>query len=275
MADLKKLITASDFTLVDMAGHEGEHQLVLAVNGQEGSGKTFFSLSAPGPIAYFNIDKGLQRVVKSLPHNGKQIIKCEISIPERLGNKPEEKLKIEARQQLDKFYKNYKAALTDSSVRSIVIDNSSTLWDLILLTHFGKTTQIKQQMRTAPNLEMQQIVRAPIDDPNCTKVVVHIQQVKKEYKGDDWDGKSWEAAGYNKMSYLVDACIMLAKSDKKRIITATVTKPGMQLAKQGAVWVLGSYDGDDSVLDTFGFPPFAFVASELTDTDPDDWEDKR
>ena len=42
-------------------------RLILSIEALEGAGKTRFTLTAPGPIAFLNFDYGLEGVIGSVP----------------------------------------------------------------------------------------------------------------------------------------------------------------------------------------------------------------
>jgi hypothetical protein len=243
--------------------------VVLAVCGQEKSGKSHFALSAPGPIAIMNIDIGLDGVACKF-QDAKPLLQCIINIPQQIGKRNPEVVKAAALKSMAKFYTNYELALKSKSVRTIVIDNSTSLWEIMLLSHFGKTVQIPQHLRTLPNLEMAELVRRPLVDRDCDKNVIHLLQMRKEYKADNWTGK-FEWAGYNKMGYLVQT-LLQTERDKVNDFWLRVLDSRHRPELNGVAWRMGS-PREDNPLDCGPFSPFAYVAAEIfEDTSPTDWE---
>lgn len=243
---------------------------VFGITGPEKQGKSHFAMSAPDPMVIFDLDIGLEGVANKFSEAGKVIKVCQIDVPDSIGKGQNEALKRIASKQIEKFKKNYAAALASSEVRTIIIDNATSLWDLMLLSHFGKTIQIPQHMRTLPNLEMQEIVRRPLADRSSMVNVIHILQAKKQYVGDSWNGK-WEPAGYNKMGFLVQA-MLLAERDKDGDFWVKVMDSRRRPDLNGEKWRVGSPKKDND-LDCGPFSPFQWVASELIEeSEPDDWE---
>jgi hypothetical protein len=265
----KKLLNSGDF---DEIPDDYAKQLVLGVCGMDKSGKTHFSMTAPDPLVYFDIDIGTEGVVQKFKQQGKEIARCSLAIPQMIHKKSSERIMAEAKVQVEKFTRAYMAALATPEVRSIVIDNSTSLFELVLLSHFGKTLQIPKHLRTLPNLEMAQLVRAPLDDPKCNVNVIHILQMRKLYRNDSWDGKTFEWAGYNKMAYLVQAMLEVRKNSKARTFELEVLSSRHSAALDGEVWTLAGLDGDLEDSDCMDYPPFAYVAAEMVDgTVPEDW----
>lgn len=246
---------------------------VFGVCGLEKCGKSHFSMTAPGPLAIIDIDTGLDGVVQKFDKKfggDKLIHRCEIEIPDQIGKMKDAAVKAKAQASMAKFKRNYELALKHPDIRSIIIDNSTSLWELNLLSHFGKTVQIPQHMRVLPNLEMTEIVRRPLTDHSIDKNVIHILRVKKMYKGDNWSGK-YEPAGYNQMGFLVQAMLM-ATRDKDQDFWIEVLDCRHNPMLNGAKWMVGS-PKEDNELDIGPFTPFQFVASEILDhTSPMDWE---
>lgn len=260
-------IKGSDFETAPLTYKQ---QLVVGVTGLEKTGKSSWAFTAPDPVAVMDIDIGMEGVIQKHAKL-RRIVRCTIQVPARTAKKSSEVLMKEARGQLDKFHRNYDLALSDPQIRTVVIDNSTSLNELVLLAHFGKSVQIPQHLRTLPNLEMAEIVRRPLADPKCSKNVIHILQMKKQYKGDEWDGKSYEWAGYNKMAYLVQAMLRTTR-DKNNKFWIEVTDCRHDPRLNGEKYLLYDPAGNDEP-DCGEFSPFSFVAANIIDgTSPLDWE---
>lgn len=106
-----------------------KNRLIWASVGQPGSGKTHFALTAPGPIAVFSLDRGLEGVVE-----GFQKTK-DIYVAEYDWNPTEDLDQSEAVDLRDKFIADFEDALTRA--RTIVWDRESDLWELFRYAEFG------------------------------------------------------------------------------------------------------------------------------------------
>lgn len=250
-------------------------QVVYGAFGLEGSGKTSFGMCGPGPLAYFAIDVGHEGVVqKWVDEKDVQLVQFEM--PSKIaalaakGSDKTDYVKKKAREVLDDFHEHYELALNSDYIRTIVIDNSSSLWELVLLAHLGKTVQIKQTSRTMPNLEMDDIVRRPLVRRDVTCNVVHILRASEIYRKDKGTGRMGPK-GYNQMGFLVQA-MLECTVDKDNNFWVEVVKSTHDPKMKGEKWMVYSPGGDETDLIP-GSNPFSHVSSMLIEgTDPDDWE---
>jgi len=133
MADL----TALELKTLEAAGFvEADDtvkpRLVVSVIGIEKQGKTHFALTAPGDIALFNLDVGLEGVV------GKFVDDKRVIIYNLLNYMTPEV----AKQAWVNFMKAYESALRTPGIRTIIIDTATQLWALLRLARFGQLAQI-------------------------------------------------------------------------------------------------------------------------------------
>jgi hypothetical protein len=130
-------------------------KICLSVEGREKDGKTHFALTAPGPIVYFNLDYGLDRVephvkfpdldlrvvdVPSVAKNGHPDVIAEEAL------KVWEWLKVQHINALD-------------SARTVVYDSFTEVWELIRLARFGKLTQVQSHHYGPINREFHEFIR--------------------------------------------------------------------------------------------------------------------
>jgi hypothetical protein len=125
------------------------NRLICSVSGMDKTGKTHFALGAPAPIAFFNLNIGLEGVIQKFDS---QIGVFDLEMPEELGSHSLEKksdkdkvvidMKNQAINEIHKFEGAWVAALKSPDVRTIVIDTNTELWGLYRIAEFGKTNQI-------------------------------------------------------------------------------------------------------------------------------------
>src|SRR5574343_408421 len=60
---------------------EAPYRLIVSISGDEKTGKSHFTLTAPEPIFYFNIDRGTEGVVGKFQADGKKVFIYEIVVP--------------------------------------------------------------------------------------------------------------------------------------------------------------------------------------------------
>lgn len=205
-------------------------RLILTVDGPDKSGKTHFAYTAPGHILAQNIDFGdegvLQKHQSRMPDGLNRILPSDYNrlLPDGFDRRDLNKLKDWYRTNVvDPFIKDYKAALK-AGARTIVWDTATEFWEILRLSHFGKTDKIPAQMYTAVNSEWQELVRLA-NDSDTNLVMLH--QVKDEWES-YVDGQGNEKrrttgrqvrSGNEKIGYLVQAQLVTryvpAKKDKR------------------------------------------------------------
>jgi hypothetical protein len=118
---------------------------------------------------------------------------------------PEESLKL-YRKHVDAITAEYARMLDDKSIKTIVIDTGTQLWEDILFAHFGKSQQIKPVSRGLPNQEMKNLLNA------CEKNLIVIHKSKEKWADDKPTGK-YERAGYGYVAYDMNVCVQHSRDN--------------------------------------------------------------
>ena len=169
-------------------------RLILSVTGHERHGKSSLGLSAPGPLVVFDLDKGLEGVARKFVHQK------DIYTKEYKFSKSDTK---------DRFFTlwttfrtDFYSALEDQSVKTIVIDTASAMWDLLKLGRLGTLGLPKEQAyRWGPvNAEFIGMIDM-VKDTDKNLILIH--KLKKQYIKDEWDGQSYERTGFSQIGYMV------------------------------------------------------------------------
>lgn len=121
--------TKSDWAGFVKADAPVKNRLIWASVGMPGSGKTHFALTAPGPIAVFSLDRGLEGVVEEFQK------KKDIYVAEYDWNPTEDLDQQEAIDLRDKFTADFEEAILKA--RTIVWDREGDLWELFRYAEFG------------------------------------------------------------------------------------------------------------------------------------------
>jgi hypothetical protein len=185
---------------------------LMAVNsGQEKHGKTEWAFSAPAPLAVISFDAGTLRIVNKHAGRGRRIIPCFLKVERGLG-------KSDAQKEWDKFQRAVDAVMEDTSIRSLVVDTGTEMWDLLRLAKFGKLTQVMPHHYVEANAAMREFVKG-IYDSRLDLITVFPHKVKKEYKSDkkgekdSWTGK-YEFAGWGDFGFQADIIIRNFRDDE-------------------------------------------------------------
>ncbi len=136
----------------DKAPTEAIPRLIWSGFGEEGTGKTTFALTAPGPIVVFTFDYGLEGVVEPFARK-KDIRVCKYNWEPSRDIAQETAVAVR-----DQFKKQFIAAVT-SGARTLVIDKETLLWEVFRYAEFGMPNgapreygPLKQEYRKLFNL---------------------------------------------------------------------------------------------------------------------------
>lgn len=193
-----------------LATSETMTALIMSICGEEGQGKTHFALSAPGPIALFNTDIGLRGVVEKFADD-KTIYPFTVNVPcERQPDSssdkrtPGERLSDDARMEWDRFIiDGVKIALRNSSIKTVICDTATELWELLRLAHFGKLTEVQSWHYGPCNAEYRNFIKMFFDkDDSPIKNLILIHKMKTVYVNNKSTDKR-EYAGFAGTGHLV------------------------------------------------------------------------
>lgn len=191
---------------------EAEKKPVLSVcsYGHEKRGKTYWALSAPGPVAVISSDAGTEATVRTWERAGKQVLLFRHIVPPAGQN-------IDTYEKAwDKVSRALYEAMESKYFRTIVIDTATEMWELLRLARFGRLTQVMPHNYGPVNAEFRSLINKAV---NSEKNTVWIHKVRKVYKTnkngvDSWTGE-WERSGFSDFGYIIDLVIenMIVESE--------------------------------------------------------------
>jgi hypothetical protein len=224
----------------------GDREPYAVINGAglEGTGKTRFGFSMPGPILYQQTDQGEQGVIQQARalYPDKQIIRprggngYSLDIPTELFDfmdvEDEDKKKADAdkdrrirEKKLAKFVhenfyvpflNDFKAGLA-AGVRSVVWDTALDVWDYTRLSVYGRHASNSEHLQREANAKYREMVRLA----NVHKVnLFMINHLKNAWDTYQSDGKTkwrmikneYEMQGFDKCPFLVTVNIWFSFS---------------------------------------------------------------
>ena len=97
--------------------------------GEYGSGKTALWLGAPGPIAVFDFDEGLEGVVEDFQ------ARKDIYVMSHRWSPLDDDAQDEAIRVRDEFIAQFEQAVQNA--RTVIIDKGSQLWEIVRYAEFG------------------------------------------------------------------------------------------------------------------------------------------
>jgi len=224
-----------------------KRRLILSIEALEGVGKTRFTLTAPGPIAFLNFDYGLEGVVERFQVQ-KDIYVSSIKLDFQGGK---DQVVTAAERELQKFETNYQTALRQA--RTIVIDTGTELWELMRLAAFGKLAQVMPHHYAPVNQEMERLVKLAYES-DANLIMTH--RLKEQWINDKKTGL-YEFAGMKEIPSFVQAHARL-----------WVDQDGFHLRVGKCRQNVGIV-GLELVNDMITFPTLASFV--FPDTTPEDW----
>lgn len=207
------------------ADTEVARRVVIALDGADKCGKTYFALTAPKPLLFLDFDMGTEGVkgidhplvLKSDPFSFRS---TEVTFDEDDERKRQEAVQKAAQPVYQRFYETYHSALTRPALetpdgraiklRTLVIDTGSEAWELMRQVEFGRLTKVMPHHYSQVNAKMRDMVRAALEsDVN----VIWLHQLDCQWK-ENLEGKArktniLERVGFKRMANLVQANLLV------------------------------------------------------------------
>lgn len=227
------------FTSADSLVTKEVPRLCIALDALDKCGKTHYALfTAPEPITLFTNDTGTLHVMSKAIRAGRKISKVmelNYKIPDPSITKTAEIDKQEWALWRAEWAR-YKAgvySLIDEPVanrtRTLVRDTETDIWTLCMLSHFGKTQKISQNLRTEANADYAKVFWDLYRGrPDLNMVLIH--KLKKEYKPkstggeNEWSG-NYETSGMNQIGHMVDITLRAGWDSVRRSLYTEMNKP--------------------------------------------------
>lgn len=180
-------------------------RLVVASSSLEKTGKTHWALhTPPAPVALIDFDIGTEGVVNKRDHN-RMIIHKEFNMIARKEIEGKVPRQQEYEDEWSDCLNAIRVCVASPLIRTLVIDTGSEAWELARLAEFGKLEQVKSHHYGGINREYRRAIQMAYERKNLNLIVTH--KVKKAYKDDKWDGKSYERSGFGDMAFAVQVNI--------------------------------------------------------------------
>lgn len=249
-------------------------RMIVSVYGSEGSGKTHFAMTAPGPIALLNFDDGTEGVVEKFQSLREDVYQIDLEVPyttvtlddgDEVKRKKERELAKLADAEWDRSVEFFRKGL--KFARTVVVDTATQWWELLRLARFGRQSNVKH-LFTAVNAEFRRIVKG--DAFNSDASVVYLHSMKDEYVNDVRTGEL-VPAGFGGMPYIVQVHLHAHRDENGGAWRLTVDKCRQNGRVVGEEFESISIGEDERGMELTmtGFP---FVACQVFEgTDLEDW----
>lgn len=210
-------------------------RLCISLEALDKCGKTHWSLfTPPDPICLVTNDTGTPHVLDKAIKAGRRIphvMQLNYKSPDPAVTKTSEVDKTEW-DEWKKAWRRFKAGIKaledDETIRTLVWDTATEIWNLCMLSHFGKLQKISQNLRTECNGDYSKVFFDLYKSrPDLNMILIH--KLKKEYKpntkGDsDWTGK-YESSGFNQTGFQVDLTLRADWDGVRKCLYTELNKP--------------------------------------------------
>jgi hypothetical protein len=210
---------------------EAKYRLLLNLQGLEKTGKNHFSFTAPDPIALLSFDLGIEGVIEKFNKyklgvvNGirqKRIYLSEYELLAQPGVASEKDVEAEASKLWNRVVSDFRDAFASPSIRTVITDTGSELWELKRLSEFGKMSANVQHYGPV-NADFRRLVRIPYD---TDKNFIMIHKMKDEWiRGADGKaGKSGklERSGMKDIGFLLQGNLQTWRDPSDNTFHATM-----------------------------------------------------
>lgn len=179
-------------------------RLLVAVESLEKEGKTHFALTAPGPIAVLDFDTGMEGVVSKFAKTKKIYVSDYRRLGDAMTNKVENWLIM-----WEKFKREYIAALEEPTIKTVVMDTATEVWELLRMARFGKLTQVMPYHYGPVNAEYRELLRKAY---STNKNLILLHKMKDEYVKDQRTG-NLKRSGFGDTGYMVQVNLRMWRDE--------------------------------------------------------------
>lgn len=179
-------------------------KLIVVVTAMPGTGKTHFALTAPDPIAYYDMDTGTAGVIEKFVKAGKKIYRSRFDY--RTIDVPDPGLAVANWERQKATFKQF---MHNEHFRSVVVDTGTEMWELLRMARLGKLTQVMPHNYGPVNAEFEDLLRL---SDTCNKNLIVTHKMKEQYINDKFTGK-YQRAGFKDMGFIAEVELVMYKED--------------------------------------------------------------
>lgn len=188
---------------------EVKQRLIVAIDGETGSGKNKLAFSFPDPIAFMSFDPNYGKALSEAKAAGKRVHKASYNVPViKPDGKNGEYIAKVCGDTWDQFAVDYVGALRDPHVHTVIIDTATELFELITYAIYGKNVQVMPKDRGHAYATYRQVIR---EAESTDKSLVLLHKMKDEWKNDKSTGNRIRA-GYKDTDFSVTTEIRMEKN---------------------------------------------------------------
>jgi len=201
----------------------------ISVEGREKRGKTHFALTAPGPIVYFNLDEGLDRVQPDVKFPDLDL--RVVNIPSFSRDGHPDRVADEALKVWESLKEMHINAL--ESARTVIYDTFTEVWELARLARFGKLQQVQWFHFGPINREFHDFIRE-FSKHDANLILLHKVMAEKDGNGTPTGGL--DRKGFSHIGFDVDDFFRVDR-DENGNFKVEVLESGHNPAIKGKVFI--------------------------------------
>ncbi len=167
-------------------------RIIMALAGEEKTGKTRFTMTATKPLGYMNIDKQAHNMLKLFRDAGHEIWEHEVPQPTEIG--------IAQYAPVWADYKAKLAGLYRYGLGSVAIDTETDQYRISRLARFGKIAQVTPDKYPPLYAELNAMIQDAYNALEMT--TIFLRKMGDESVQDKKSGKR-EVKGYRDIAYAV------------------------------------------------------------------------
>lgn len=170
-------------------------RIIISSEGMEGSGKTWFALSAPRPLTLLDLDYGSEGVSAAAADVHKVY---DLASAEWM---PEVQAQKFVRDTMRQFVTDFKEAIKQK-VRTIVVDTFTRAWS-------GQRIARKDDKYQEMEEEFLSLIGAAYASPHTNLILIHHmrQDWKRTTEGKSYKGETWSRDGMDNIAAKVQLAI--------------------------------------------------------------------
>jgi hypothetical protein len=273
MANARTTLQGLDFT----EPPEPKDQAIMLGFGLAGQGRTTFGLMyAPGPVAFFDIDRRGLHAAKKAKAAGKRIHYLAIDYPKNLNRLSPAQVIQTTTKSTDLVRRNFDGVLERSlkgDIRTIVFDTMTEYAEVLAMKFTGHNSggkPVKDYGKSAGQVkaELSEMIKSTRES---SANLIMLARAKEVWEGGEPTGK-YTYRGPDTMEFDADWCAHI-RIQKRRSIRDRGKVPvfEMEITKAGIdISILGNVYTQE---DWGPLGPFVWGCMEnYPDTDPDTWE---
>lgn len=199
-------------------------RICMSVEGREKKGKTHLALTAPGPMVYFNLDDGLDRVEPNVKFPDLDL--RVINVPSVAKNGHPDMIADQALKVWETIRTQHINAL--DSARTVVYDSFTEMWEIIRLARFGKLTQVSPQHYGTVNREFHEFIR---EFTQRTANLILLHKVMPEFE----NKVNMERKGFSHIGFDVDDFVRVERDETGQFYVEVI-ESGHNYALKGKVF---------------------------------------